>query len=188
MASQRVTIAKIGGKAGDIVLERLREWAGARQIDDPTEWRDDQWPASVRSQAAAFAERLRANALFPPVVHFVEWSDLWSMFDVYTRWLTPPNCPPPLEIDADRFEIFAYELPDGGRLERHLKKARRQQFPECDQYVTRLKEAVGAWGELVERSALIVVREVVGGLVTDEELVASLSVVPDWLREEGKLE
>jgi hypothetical protein len=34
---------------------------------------------------------------------------------------------------------------------------------------------------LVERAALVVLREVVGGLVTDEELSDSLSLVPDWL-------
>jgi len=184
LASQRITIAKVGGKAGDLVLQRLRKWAGARLVDDPNEWSRDIWPSTVRAQADAFAEQLRANALCPPVIHFVEWSDLWSMGDLYTRWLTPPKSPPPLEIDADRFQVYAYELPDSGRLERYLAKAPRQQFAECDQYVTRLREAVGAWGELVERSALIVLREVVGGLVTDEELVASLLVVPGWLMEE----
>ena len=103
------------------------------------------------------------------------------MGDVFTHWLTPHGGQPPLVIHADRFEVYGYELPDGGCLERYLAKAGPQQFSEYDQFVGRLHEAMVAWQELVERSVLIVLREVVGGLVTDEQLVASLSVVPDWL-------
>ena len=79
--------------------------------------------------------------------------------------------------------MYGYALPDGGHLGRHLTTAGLQQFGEYDQFVGRLHEAVGAWQEWAERAALIVLREVVGGLVTDEELKASLSLVPDWLSE-----
>ena len=181
MASQRVTVAKVGGMAADVALLRLRGWAAAREAADLDEWSGDQWPSSVRLQADAFADRLRANSLSPPVIHFVEWSDLWSMGDVFTRWLTPPGGPPPLGIHADRFEVYGYALPDGGRLDRHLTRAGPQQFGEYDRFAGRLREAVWAWQGLAERAALIVLREVVGGLVTDDELKASLSSVPDWL-------
>ncbi len=76
MATQRITIAKIGGIAVDVALRRLHGWADTRGTADPHEWSGDQWPANVRAQADAFAERLRANSLAPPVIHFVEWSDL----------------------------------------------------------------------------------------------------------------
>ncbi|SIO59060.1 hypothetical protein SAMN05444166_5911 [Singulisphaera sp. GP187] len=103
---------------------------------------------------------------------------------LFNRWLTPPSGPGPLAIHADRFEVYGYALPDGGHLGRHLTTAGPQQFGEYDQFVGRLHEAVVAWQELVaERAALIVLREVVGGLVTDEELKASLSLVPNWLSE-----
>lgn len=111
------------------------------------------------------------------------YSDLWSMGDLFCRWLTPPGGPGPIAIHADRFQVYGYVLPDDGRLGRHLTTAGPQQFAEYDQFVGRLREAVAAWQGIAERAALVVLREVVGGLVTDEELRLSLSAVPDWLSE-----
>ncbi|WP_435016116.1 hypothetical protein TA3x_003676 [Tundrisphaera sp. TA3] len=181
MASQRITIAKLGGLAAEVALRRLRAWAEARRTTDPHEWSGDQWPPQARIEADAFAERLRANAPFPPVLHFVEWADLWSMGDLFGRWLSPPGGPSPLIIHADRVELYGYALPDDGRLLRHLKKAGPQQFDECDQFIGRLREALLAWQDLAEQAVIIVIREVVGGLVTDEDLAESLSIVPSWL-------
>lgn len=106
------------------------------------------------------------------------------MGDMFGRWLTPPGGPPPLAIHADRFEVYGYALPDGGRLGRHLRTAGPLQFDEYDQFVRRLREALEAWQGLVEHATLIVIREVVGGLYTDEEILASLSLTPEWLVDE----
>jgi hypothetical protein len=76
LATQRITIAKIGGVAADVVIQRLQEWSRARRSCNPNEWSDDQWPAEVRDQVDVFVDRLRSHALVPPVVHFVEWADL----------------------------------------------------------------------------------------------------------------
>ena len=179
MASQRVTIAKIGGIAADFALMRLRAWAEARNTDDPDEWGVDQWPADIRLQVDDFAERLRANAVRPPVVYFVEWSDPWSMGDIYTRWLTPPGSRGPLQIYGNRFQVFAYALPDRGRLDRYLARAGGQWADEYDLYVVRLREAVKSWKSLVDGGVIIVLREVLGGLVTDEELAESLADLPE---------
>lgn len=188
MASQRITVAKIGGVAADVVLERLRRWADARQSSDPDEWSSEQWSASVRVEVDSFAERLRANALTPPVIFFVEWSDLWSMGDLFRRWLSPPGGPSPIEIHADRVSVFGYSLPDGDRLARHLSSAGPQRCDESEQFIARLREALQAWRSLTEKSAFIVIREVVGGLVTDEEMHASLDVLPEWLQGEPELQ
>lgn len=184
LAAQRITIAKVAGIAADVTLLRLREWASARRNSEPDEWSNDQWPSSVRAQVDAFADRLRASSLLPPVVYFVEWSDLWSMGDLFSRWLMPPGGPPPFVIHADRFEVYGYALPDGGRLGRHLTTAGPQQFDEYDWFVGRLHEALNACQELTDQAAIIVIREVVGGLYTDDDLLASLSRVPEWLLEE----
>jgi hypothetical protein len=182
LATQRITIAKIGGEAADVVWLRLRAWFDARGSDSVTEWSSDQWPPEVRTQVDAFAERMRANSLSLPMLYFVEWLDQWSMGDLFDRWLLPSEGPP-LQIHADRFEVYGYALPDGGRLAGLLKRAGPQQIDEYDYFVTRLREAVGAWQALTERATIIVLREPVGGLVTDEELQASLSLVPKWLLE-----
>jgi hypothetical protein len=68
-------------------------------------------------------------------------------------------------------------------LVQHLTGAGPQQFVEYGWFVGHLQKAIRAWQELVDRAALVVLREVVGGLVTDEELSDSLSIVPDWLSE-----
>jgi hypothetical protein len=185
MASQRISVAKVGGVAADATLMRLRGWAAERQSDDPNEWSNDQWPSSVRFEVDAFADRLRANSLSPPVVYFVEWSDLWSMGDVYIHWLTPPGGPPPLMIHADRYEVYGYALPDGGRLGRHLGAAGPRECDEYDWFIARLHQALSAWEHLTERAVLIVIREVVGALYEDHEVLALLSCVPEWVVEEA---
>ncbi len=162
---------------------RLQEWASARQTDDPDVWSSEQWPSSVRRRADAFAEQLRTHALSLPVLYFAEWADLWSMGDLFASLLTPPDGSRPLIIHADRFELYGYGLPDSGRLVHHLTGAGPQQFVEYGWFVEHLQKAIRAWQELVDRATLVVLREVVGGLVTDEELSDSLSLVPDWLSE-----
>ncbi len=180
MASQRITIAKVGGMAADVLGQRLRHWAAARRVALADEWSNDQWPPSVRAEVDLFADQLRAHGCFLPVVHFIEWSDLWSMGDISTRWLTPPGGSPPIVVFGDRYEIHAYALPDGGRLAQSLTDS-PQEFPEYDWFVTRLREAIEAWKTELEQSLIIVLRQVVGWLVTDEELLASLSIVPAWI-------
>jgi len=107
------------------------------------------------------------------------------MGDLFTRLLTPPNGPRPLIILADRFEVYGYGLPDNGRLIEHLARAGPQQFVEYDWFAVQLQQSIRAWEELVDTAALVVLREVVGGLVSDDELTDSLSLVPDWLSEES---
>ncbi len=179
MASQRITVAKVGGLAAEVVMLRLREWVSARKADDRNEWSSAQWPLSVRRRADSFADRLRSHALNLPVVQFAEWADLWWMGDVFT----PPAGSVPMISHADRFEIYGYGLPDGGRLDQHLASAGPQKFVEYDWFVAQLREAVRSWEELIEKGAVVVLREVVGGLVTDDELSNALSTVPDWILE-----
>jgi hypothetical protein len=181
VASQRITIAKIGGVSGDIALERFSAWSAARSADDPKLWSPEQWPDHIRRDADDFAERLRSHGFALPVCHFVEWADMWSTGDLFSRWLTPPNCTRPIGVHANRFELFAYGLPDGGRLAGYLAAAGLQQFSETDWFVTRLQEAVSAWEELVPRATLVVIRYVVGGSALDEEATASLRTRARWL-------
>ncbi len=184
MASQRITIAKVGGVAADVLGGRLRRWAAAREAVGADEWSSEQWPSSIRVEVDDFAGQLRVRGCFLPVVHFVEWSDLWSMGDLFFRWLTPPGGSPLLIAYGDRFEVYGYALPDGSRLQRALTVG-PQQFPEYDQFVVRLREAAEVWEGLLEQAIIVVLREIVGGLVTDEELLGSMSVVPDWISGHG---
>jgi hypothetical protein len=44
-----------------------------------------------------------------------------------------------------------------------------------------LFEAVNAWEPLVESAALIAIRSVFDGMLTDEDLQSSLHTMPEWL-------
>ena len=113
--------------------------------------------------------------------HFVEWADMWSMGDLISRWLTPPNYSRPIGVYGDRFEIFVYSLPDDDRLATYLATAGPQQFTETDWFIARLLEAVRAWEKQVPSATLVVLRKVVDGSALDEEVVASLKKIPEWL-------
>jgi hypothetical protein len=181
LATQRITVAKIVGVAADIALKRLREWSAARQPNDPNGWSAGQWPQDLRKRADDFADQLRAHAWTPPIVHFVEWVDLWSMGDLFGQWLTPPDGPNPCIVYTNRYEIFAYSLPDGGRLAQHLAAAGPQQCPETAWFIMRLREGIAAWEKLLEQAVVVVLRSIVGATVLDQEVMASLRRAPEWL-------
>jgi hypothetical protein len=181
LATQRITIAKVGGVAAEVILRLLREWSEARITSDPETWASTQWPADIRRKADTLSDRLRANSCAPPVVYFAEWVDMWSMGDQFRHWLAPPDGPPPFVVHADQFEVYAAAIPDGGRLARHLANAGPRQHVEQDWYVRRLREAVEAWGQVVERAVIVVLRQVIEGSVTDEEMRVSLDRLPGWL-------
>jgi hypothetical protein len=60
-----------------------------------------------------------------------------------------------------------------------------QQWRETDWFIARLRETIEAWQKLVERAALVVLRYVVDGSATDEEVVKSLRICPAWILEDG---
>lgn len=181
MATQRITVAKIGGAASEAVALRFREWAKLRRLDKPNEVSSSQWPSDARDSADRFVSSLRANAMVPPVIHFAEWIDLWSMFDTFRRWLTPPDGAEPGYIHTGRSELYCYALPDGGRLASYLAEAGSQQWRETDRHIWHLREAVRAWETLVDRSVIVVLREAIDGSVSDEEVSTSQKVIPAWL-------
>lgn len=181
MATQRITVAKVAGLSADLIADRFREWSLARRAAKPTEWSPEQWPHTVRAHADRLIGQLRSHAHSPPVVDYIEWVDMWAMGDLFQRWLARPDGPPPFIVYTNKVEIYAYPLPDGGCLAGHLANSGAQQFPEYDLFVQRLREAVTAWEKLVDRAILVVLRDVVGASVSDDEIKASLTVVPDWL-------
>jgi hypothetical protein len=81
---------------------------------------------------------------------------------------------------GDRFEIHAYRLPDGGRLQTWLQDA-RQQFREDEWIIARIREALSAWEKLAGNSLLILAREVIGATVADEEVRSCTEIMPNWL-------
>lgn len=105
------------------------------------------------------------------------------MGDLFPRWLSPTDGPVPFTIHANFHQVFAYRLPDGGRLAQYLGSVGPQQFTESDCFISRLREAVDAWKNCVDDAAIIVLRHSIRGSVLDEEIQGSLREAPTWLAE-----
>jgi hypothetical protein len=154
MATQRLTVAAIAGDAAAVV-ERL--WRG--------------WQTSAAADASTvdhFCYQLRAHGTVLPVVYFCQWVDRLLMGDLV---------PGPGAVDGKQFQLTCL-TPD-------LALARADQcgsqFAEQQWLAVRLREAAEGWGGLAKPLVVVVVREVLGGSTTDEEVEASLRGVPGWL-------
>lgn len=184
MATQRITLLKFGGVAGDEILRRLTEWSDARTIElDQWGEEQEQWPNEVRRAADNFVDLLKAHAMEPPCLCAIEWLDTWSMFNEFHRWLVPPRPQRPIVIYGDRYQIHALALPDRGRLKRRLARAKKPQFAEYAWMMTCLREAVSSFDKVADRAALILIRDVLGGSLCDSELAEPLAKLPPWLVE-----
>lgn len=189
MATQRIAIAEIVGAAAGSALDSFRWWLAARLADEcePDCMSPDQWPRSIRRNMQKFAAGVRAHSDKPPIVFFAECIDMWSMGDVYAAAF-PEDGAKLLHVMADDVELLCYALPDGGKLQTHLtrrlrRRSIRERSPqETRWYLLNLMEACVAWEGLVGNSALVILRQTLGGLVEDYELRASLDTVPGWCR------
>jgi hypothetical protein len=165
MATQRVSLAKIGGAAARVVARQFELWEQTQV--------DGEFPPEVQFSLDNFAEKLRANSCDLPIVYFAEWIDMWSMGNLVPElgnerataiigrsyWAcchAPPIVFKTTTIDGDPPQ------------ESHWLKRR-------------LDEATDAWDEVVPEWVIVLLREPLAGTVLDNELLASLSVVPTWL-------
>jgi hypothetical protein len=129
----------------------------------------ERWQAAADSESVdRFCAALRENGLSLPVVYFSEWVD---------RWLMGNLVPGPNAVEGRRFQA-ACLLPDQAVV---WADQCGEQFSEQKWLAARLREAAGGWGTVAEQYAVVVIREVLGGSTTDEEVQASLDSVPEWL-------
>jgi hypothetical protein len=180
MASQRMIVAKIAGEAAVSLFDRFRNFnlQGARLRGN----RDSR----TCDELQHFVSGLRAHSDCPPVLFYAEYVDMWSMGDVFTRPFAGFNRRRFLHVE-DGIELMVYRLPDKGRLERTIraalrpKRVRSAQWQETRLFLTILLESVLSWEEIKGKSALVVVRDVHGSLVLDEDVIRSMKHVPEWI-------
>ena len=154
MATQRLTIATLAGDAAVAVVDLLGSWRRAAKVECAT--------------VDGFCHAIRANGHQLPIVHYCEWID---------RWLMGDRVPGPESIHGRQFEVTNYS-----REEALLWSDRcGKQWQEELWLAAMLREAACAWQELAPAATIIVIREPLGISTLDEEIVASLQVVPDWL-------
>ena len=155
MATQRLFIATFAGEAAAVVANLFRAWRDASAAVDV-------------AAVDLFCTALRSNSTTLPLVYFCEWVDRWQMGD---------RVPGPGSVNGRLFQTTVFTRDEA------LEWASRcgNQFQEEKWLAARLREAAVAWNGLVDRAIVVVVREVLGGVTTDEELQASLDAVPSWL-------
>jgi hypothetical protein len=181
-----MTIAKIGGAAGFAALsalyglhcsleaERVRSPRGAKR-------------ARNEEGLSRFMASLRANSSIPPVIFFAEYIDSWSMGDVFDRCFPRRRIPNIVRLSRDELELVGYRLPDAGALQRNAsrilrtKAVREPAGQEKRWFLSTLLHAVDAWDDLVPDGALVVFREILGGLLEDTEIAKASETVPQWI-------
>jgi hypothetical protein len=182
--NQTVAIAKIAGEASKFVIRDFQRWSDARicNMEEPTIMDLKQWPKDCRVEMDHFAQHIRENATQPPIVFWNEHSDMWSMADIISGAF-PISGNPLYEVMSDNMSLWCYAIPDDNALHDHLGRGlrRKRNTKETMWYLRVLKEAVSAWHPLVTDAVIVVLRHVVGGLVTDEEVEDSCKLVPHWL-------
>jgi hypothetical protein len=177
MASQRVLIFAFAG--ADAIWSEVRRWSDARAPVGADESPED-WPGDIRDEIDAFVEKIFAAALTPPVLYRSEHVDCWSMGDAFADAMgkSDPNCS--RQLYTANHEIVATWVTGAERL--------GSPRPGADEGVwlhNRLNEAVVGWSEFADDRLLILVRTILGGLWTDDEVAASLKSIPDWWDETG---
>jgi hypothetical protein len=165
MTSQRLTIAKLGGRSAQDVAALFHAWQKYTAEDGS--------PSEFAVAIDAFATRLREHAHCPPVLYFAEWIDLWSMGDLVPG-LGDERA---VIVASSRFEVACHNSP----IRIQATTIAGEETQETRWLRNRIQEAQDAWSEVTQESVIIVIREVLGALVTDEELMESLGSTPPWL-------
>lgn len=154
MATQRLTIATLVGASADAVEALFQSW------------RAD--PSAPNVAIDPFCEQLRTNGHLLPIVYFCEWID---------RWLMGDRVPGPDALEGRRFQAVCLTPDEAIAWAEKLGI----QFDEQVWFAARLREAADGWGLVVEKRAVVVIREVLDGSTLDEEVVAASRAISDWL-------
>jgi hypothetical protein len=180
MALQRLTIAKLGGVAADRTAACFEYWSNQRTSESRTDWDSTQWSAAVRASADDWFDALRDHGHCMPVLFFAEYVDSWS-FSPPARFIGEVD-PRMSAVYADRYAGFCTPLPLTAETATLLEKTRRHgQWPEDRLFAELTLRASKSWEALVDHAVLVFLREVLGGSLTDDEVVESLSIQPEWI-------
>lgn len=152
MATQRLTVVTLAGQSAIAVFSRFDQWRAAP------------FPDAVDQ----FCITILDHALSLPIVYFANWCD---------RWLSGNIVPGPKTVEGRRFEATCLSPAQAIAWAEQCGS----QFAEHCWFAARLREASGGWGEIPGDFAIVVIREVVGALTTDEEVRSAMDSVPTWL-------
>ena len=186
---QRVTIVKLGGeagKAGKAVSDMFARWDPQGVVEKDSLGERTVWPESCQKEMDRLVSVLFQHALDLPTMYFCQYADAWSLGSFVQCHVG--GWPGLIEVGSAKHSlalvpVAAEEKTLKARLTKALRK--RKMTQEDRWFLVNLREAVDAWSPLCVDSAIIVVRELLGGSWLNEEVEASAKVLPEWLRPEG---
>ena len=153
MATQRWIMATLAGEAA-VAVRALFESLSARADHDRID---------------RFCSALRENGFALPVVYSTEWID---------RWLLGDAVPASDTVEGRRYQATCLSAEQAiactGRCGR--------QFPEQEWFAARLREAAQGWNIRADNYVVVIVREVIGPSLTDDEMRVSFESVPAWMK------
>ncbi|MHB8957952.1 MAG: hypothetical protein ACYC4U_33905 [Pirellulaceae bacterium] len=178
MATQRVLIFSVGGETADRMWQAVCRWSDARTTRLENEWSSENWTEETRVAIDAFVETVKRSAFLPPVLYRAEYIDCWSMSAVYEMALVKRHPDYSRRLMTGTHQIIATWVQSSERiiLEDHSPAETRWLY-------NHLNEAFEAWGEISERRLVVLVRSVIDGRPTDEEVVESMKTIPAWWAE-----
>ncbi len=175
MASQRVLIVTLGGRLASEAWRDICIWSDARTSQATDEWGPDDWPEATCLLVDAFVDKIASHALTPPVLYRSEHIDLWSMGDIFQRASFRSDRQVSRMLCTRENEVIATWAPLNGP-----KTPPSDKFSETGQLYRRVSEAFDAWEGRCDQRLVVMIRHLLGGLWTDDEVVESLDKVPEW--------
>jgi hypothetical protein len=184
--NQWITIAVIGGASATMVLQLVEQWDSQRKQFEPCN-SVGKWPTHLRRDLRKFVRALEKHATDPPVLFYRRYVDQWSMGDQFDVLAGARNRQSRrIEIACDNLELIGYALPDRGNLLRRIDQRRSQRQTnvgaiETGWFLDAIRDAYTAWSVRRGTAVIIVLRDVVGGLVDDDQIESSMLMPADWL-------
>ena len=159
----------------DRMWQAVCQWSDARTTRLENEWSPKDWTEEAREAIDAFVEKVTRFAFLPPVLYRAEHIDCWSMGDVYETALVKrhPDYCRFLMTEARQIIATWVESSEHIILDDDSPSETRWLY-------NRLNEAFEAWSEMSDRRLVVLVRSVIGGLLTDEEVAKSMQTIPEW--------
>ena len=155
MASQRIIVASFVGAAATAVAKLFESW---RALD----------PNHDKPAVDRFCERWRMNDTSVHLAYYCAWVDRWLMGDIV---------PGPGTVGGNRFQATCMTK---GVAEKHAAQCGTQ-WSEQEWLAARLREGAGSMAKLTNDISIVVVREVFGSSLADEETIDAMKTIPPWI-------
>lgn len=171
---QRVIVAKIAQQASDVVRDYFRRMACRANADGTI-------PNQYSEDVSRFVKDLRTFSDLPPVLFFSEHLDMWSMGDIVDRRLKASDTGELVQFYTGSCHLACFSLSEVTDVNTQFNGIEPDAAQEERWFFQTLANAIEAWQGFYDRAVIVVIRQITGGTVTDDEVLSLRESVPEWL-------